>query len=159
MGRKLHYISGSFYRTSDRTGFPQRAGSTRKEWNGLIVEDKVWEPRQPQDLVKGVPDKQSVEDPRPLGENIYVGPYSQQITANAAIGAVTLLVQSIAGFYNGASVGVVTDFDNGWIFKTTVSGVPAGFTITLAAALPYPVSSGNLIINYKPSPGVEPGLP
>lgn len=29
MGRKLHYKPGSFYRTDDRTGFPQRAERTR----------------------------------------------------------------------------------------------------------------------------------
>lgn len=159
MGRKLHYRPGSFYRTDDRTGFPQRADRTKKEWTGLIVDESVWEPRQPQDLVRGVPDIQSVADPRPLGQNVYVGPYSQEITANAAVGDTSLQVQSVAGFYDGASVGVVTDFDQGWIFRTTISGTPSGFTLVLAQGLPYPVSSGNLITNYKPSPGVEPGLP
>ena len=98
MGRKLHFKMGSFYRTDDRTGFPQRAERTRKEWNNLIVDEKVWEPRQPQDLVKGVPDIQSVPDARPLGQNIYVGPISVATTANAVIGQTVIPVQTIFGF-------------------------------------------------------------
>ena len=51
MGRKLHYKPGSYYVTDDRTGFPQRADKTRKEWTGLRVDENVWEPRQPQDFL------------------------------------------------------------------------------------------------------------
>jgi hypothetical protein len=98
MGRKLSFRLGSFYRTDDRTGFPQRAERTRREWTGLIVDEARWEPRQPQDLVKGVPDIQSVPDPRPLGQNIYVGPISTQTTANAVVGQTAITVQSIFGF-------------------------------------------------------------
>jgi hypothetical protein len=157
MGRKLKYRPGSFYRTDDRTGFPQRAENTRKEWTGLIVDTKVWEPRQPQDLVKGVPDKQSVEDPRPLGANVYVGPISVATTANAAIGQTAIPVQTIFGFYQGAEVGCM--LDSGSVFFTTIAAPPAGSTLVLAAKLPYTMASGNLITNYKPSPPVEPGLP
>lgn len=159
MGRKLSYRAGSYYVTDDRTGFPQRAERTRKEWTGLRVDDKVWEPRQPQDLVKGVPDIQSVPDARPLGANIYVGPISVQTTANAVVGQTAIPVQTIASFYNGASIGCMTDFDNGTVFFTTINGVPSGTTLVLAAGLPYPMASGNLITLYKPSPPPEPGLP
>lgn len=159
MGRKLHYKPGSFYRTDDRTGFPQRAEKTRKEWTGLIVDEKVWEPRQPQDLVKGVPDIQAVPDPRPLGSDIYVGPISVQTTAAAAIGQTTVPVQTITGFYDGAIVGCMTDYDNGTVFFTTINGTPTGSNLVLAAGLPYPMASGNLITLYKPSPAVAPILP
>lgn len=150
---------GSFYRTDDRTGFPQRANVTRKEWTGLIVDEKVWEPRQPQDLVKGVPDIQAVPDPRPLGSNVYVGPISVQTTANAVIGQTVIPVHTIAGFYNGARVGCMTDFDNGTVFFTTIASPPAAANLVLAAGLPYPMASGNLITIYQPSPPPEPGLP
>lgn len=35
------------------------------EWQGLIVDRRVWEARQPQDFVKGVPDNQTVPYARP----------------------------------------------------------------------------------------------
>ena len=159
MGRKLHYKPGSFYRTDDRTGFPQRAERTRMEWNGLIVDGKVWEPRQPQDLVKGVPDVQSVPDARPLGQNIYVGPISVATTANAVIGQTSIPVQTIFGFYEGAKVGCMTDLDGGSVFFTTIASPPTGSNLVLAQGLPYTMASGNLITLYKPSPPPEPGLP
>lgn len=153
MGRKLHYRPGSFYRADDRTGFPQRAENTRQEWTGLYVDTNVWEARQPQDLVRGVKDIQSVPQARPLGENVYVGPISQATTAAAVIGQKVIALQSVEGFYNGAEVGCM--LDSGTVFFTTVAGTPAGLTITLAQGLPYTMASGNLVTNYKPSPPVE----
>ena len=159
MGRKLKYKLGSWYRADDRTGFPQRAERTRMEWNGLIVDGKVWEPRQPQDLVKGVPDVQSVPDARPLGQNIYVGPISVATTANAVIGQTSIPVQTIFGFYEGAKVGCMTDLDGGSVFLTTIASPPTGSNLVLAQGLPYTMASGNLITLYKPSPPVAPVLP
>lgn len=159
MGRKLHFRLGSFYRVDDRTGFPQRAERTRFEWNGLIVDQARWEPRQPQDLVKGVPDIQSVPDARPLGANVYVGPISVQTTAAAVLGQTSIPVQSIFGFYQGAKVGCMTDLDGGSVFFTTIASPPTGSNLVLSQGLPYSMASGNLITLYKPSPGVEPGLP
>lgn len=186
MGRKLHYQPGSYYVTDDRTGFPQRSGRTRKEWTGLRVDEKVWEPRQPQDLVKGVKDNQSVPDARPLGPAQYVGPISVQTTADAVIGQTVIPVQSTFGFYDGAKIGCMTDYDGGTVFFTTVesfgASVPldydigepllydvgkplltgsrtgAGPYLFLATGLPYSMASGNLITLYTPSPPVEPGL-
>ena len=129
------------------------------EWNGLIVDQNVWEPRQPQDLVRGVPDIQSVPDARPLGQNIYVGPISVQTTADAVIGQTTIPVQTTFGFYQGAQVGCMTDLDNGTVFFTTIASPPSGFNLVLSQGLPYSMASGNLITIYKPSPPVEPGLP
>ena len=76
--------------------------------------------------MKGVPDIQSVQDPRPLGQNIYVGPISVQTTANAAIGQTSIPVETIFGFYQGAKVGCMLDLDNGAVFFTTIASPPAG---------------------------------
>jgi hypothetical protein len=159
MGRKLHYKPGSFYRVDDRTGFPQRAERTRMEWNGLIVDEKVWEPRQPQDLVKGVPDIQSVPDARPLASHVYVGPISVQTTADAVIGQTSIPVQTTFGFYQGAKVGCMLDTDNGTVFFTTIASPPSGSNLVLASPLPGFMSSGNLITLYQASPPPAPGLP
>ena len=72
MGRDRHYVPGSFYRVDDRTGFPTRSYRTRKEWNNLIVSERVWEARQPQDFVKGVKDDQTVPQARPLSPNTFI---------------------------------------------------------------------------------------
>lgn len=72
MGRDRHYVHGDFYRVDDRTGFPERARNTRKEWTGLIMHKDRWEYRHPQDFVKGVFDDQTVPEPRPLTEDPFV---------------------------------------------------------------------------------------
>lgn len=158
MGRKLKYRAGSWYRTDDRTGFVQRAERTRKQWDNLIVDERVWEPRQPQDLVKGVPDIQSVPDARPLGQNVYVGPISVQTTANAVVGETSIPVQTTFGFYAGAKVGCMTDQDGGAVFFTILSSI-SGLNLVLSAGLPYTMASGNLITLYQNSPPPVPGLP
>lgn len=146
MGRKLHFKLGSFYRTDDRSGFPQRAERTRQEWTGLIVDESLWEIRQPQDFVKGVKDEQWVPKPRPLPPNIFDGPIYTQLNTNANIGATVLTVESSAGFTSGDPMGVM--MNNGEVFHSTVNGAPSGSTITMANALPGPAASGNDVIDY-----------
>jgi hypothetical protein len=72
MGTERFYKPGSFYRIDDRTGFATRAERTQMEWNGLIVDKRVWEARQPQDFVKGVADNQTVPNARPRQPNPYL---------------------------------------------------------------------------------------
>ncbi len=155
MGRQLFFRPGSFYRTDDRTGFPQRAERTRKQWDGLIVDERVWEPRQPQDLVKGVKDKQSVPDARPLGANVFLGPTFTTLTANAPVGATVLSVASVTGFFSGCSVSVM--LDNGVNFNTTLAADPSATTITLAHGLVgASAASGNNVTNNTTHIPAEP---
>ena len=156
MGRVLKYKPGSYYVKDDRTGFPQRAEKTQLEWNGLRVSTDVWEARQPQDLVRGVPDDQSVPDARPLPPNVYVGPVSQETAAAAVIGQKIIPMHSVQGFYKGANIGCM--LDSGSVFHTSIVGDP-GTTITLASGLPGSMASGNLVTVYQPSPPPAPGLP
>lgn len=65
MGREFYYKPGSFYRICDRTGMAVRAERTKMEWNNLIVDERVYERRQPQDFVRGVNDNQTVPNARP----------------------------------------------------------------------------------------------
>jgi hypothetical protein len=64
MSREI-FILGDFNRICDRCGFQYKASETRKEWTGLIVCDRCWEERHPQEFVRGVPDKQAAPEPRP----------------------------------------------------------------------------------------------
>ena len=156
MGRRLFYRPGSWYITDDRTGFPTRSGDTRREWNGLQVGVGRWEARQPQDLVKGTKDDQTVPVARPLAPNVFVGPTFTQTTAAAPIGATVIPVQSTAGFANGQSVSLM--LDSGVNFNTTLAAPPGAGTITLAAGLPYTMADGNNVTNNTAHvpPGQEP---
>lgn len=142
MGRDLHYRMGSFYRVDDRTGFPQRAERTKKEWNGLIVHERVWEERHPQDLVKGVADFQAVPEARSLAPNVFIGPTFIQISAAAQVKQTVLQLPSLRGLSVGTPVSVM--LDSGVNFNTTVAALGVG-TVTLAKGLPSSAASGNLL--------------
>lgn len=150
MGRKrgVQYRPGSFYRQDDQSGFTVRAENTRPEWMGLQVDERFWEPRQPQDFVSGVADDQTVPDARPLPSPTFVGPVVTTLTAAAAVGATVLAVDTTDGFNPGGAVGVM--LDTGVVFNTTISNVaaPAG-SIRISAGLPYTAASGNQITNYR----------
>lgn len=146
MGRDLHYVPGSFYRVDDRTGFPVRAGRTRKEWNGLIVSERVWEARQPQDLVRGLPDYQAVPEPRPISPNTFVGPTSVATSATAAPGATVLSVSTLQGLVVGDAVGLM--LDSGVMFNTTLLAFVGASQVRLAGKIPSSAASGNLLTDY-----------
>lgn len=153
MGRKrgVQYQPGNFWRTDDRSGFSRRATDTRQEWNGLIVATDLWEIRQPQDLVKGIIDDQTVPDPRPLPPPVWDGPLYFQLTANVAIGATFLPIQYIAGITAGDNIGVM--LDTGVMFNTQVNGAPISTGINITTPLPFTAASGNLIVDYESSAG------
>ena len=66
------YRPGEFYRCCDRCGFKVRNTATKKEWNGLIVCLPCWDPKHPQEAVRGRVDRQNVIDPRPEPEDVFV---------------------------------------------------------------------------------------
>lgn len=54
------YRAGDWYVICQLSGFKVRASETRRRWDGLIVHKRFWEPRHPQENVRGVVDKQTV---------------------------------------------------------------------------------------------------
>lgn len=66
------YIAGDFWRICDECGFKVRSSQTRKRWDGMIVCSKDWEPRHPQENVRGRVDKQLVKDPRPEQPDVFL---------------------------------------------------------------------------------------
>ena len=72
MGKADHYRHNSFNRICDRSGFKVKAGDTRMEWTGHIVRKSGWEPRHPQDFMRGKLDKQSVPHPRPESDDDFL---------------------------------------------------------------------------------------
>ncbi len=147
MGRKLSYRLGSFYRQDDRSGFMQRAEDTRMEWNGRIVDEKLWEPRQPQDLVRGVKDVQSVPMARPKPPPAFYGPQSEQTSAAAGIGAILIPMVSLKGFNPGDKIGIM--LSTGQYFFTWLLDFIDGELVILNP-LPAPVVSGAIVTDFGP---------
>lgn len=156
MGRKrgVQYRGGSFYRSDDRSGFTRRAEDTAKEWNESIVGTNLWEARQPQDLVQGTPDDQSVPEARPVPPAAFVGPISTDLALPAAVGDTFLYLEAINGFSAGMQIGVMLDTDG--YFNTRVNGAPTVAGIHITTALPYFASKGNVVTVYQAAPGIFP---
>jgi hypothetical protein len=144
-----HYVGGDYYMVDDLTGYKVRASRMKRMWTGEMWRDQSWEPRQPQDFVRGVPDDQTVPIPRPRSVNIFIGPTVTTISANAAAGANSLTVDNTIGFNGGDSVGLI--LDNGVVFMTTIESDPSGDTINLSGVLPYSAANGNTLTNYTSS--------
>lgn len=168
MGTKLHYKPGSFYRICDRTGFAVRAESTQKQWNNIIVRNRSFEERQPQDFVRGRRDDQTVPEPRPRQVNSFLGVqttvvnsiiifpapgwsvmtvtpsgFSSGFSSGFDIG-LGMQVQSVVGFNVGDSISI--QLDNGSTFFTTAASINAlANTILPGQPLPFPATGGNVV--------------
>lgn len=64
------FVKGQWNVICDRCGFAFKSASLRREWTGLMVchgpaTNDCWEPRHPQDFVKGRADKQAPAWTRP----------------------------------------------------------------------------------------------
>lgn len=76
----MTYIRGDFWRICEVCGFKCRSSETSKRWDGLIVCREDFEPRHPQDFVRGRKDRQNVPDPRPEPTDVFIGPGEQIMT-------------------------------------------------------------------------------
>lgn len=65
---KRHPRLGDHKVVCDRSGRTIMASEARQEWNGLIVDKRYWEPRHPQEFVRGVKDDQAVRYTRVPGD-------------------------------------------------------------------------------------------
>ncbi len=58
MGHADYFKMGDNNCICDRCGFKYKASELKQTWDGLYVCEKDWEPRHPQDFVRGVEDIQ-----------------------------------------------------------------------------------------------------
>ena len=72
MGNADFFAPGDFNRICDQCGRKCKASNTKKQWDGLIVCLDCYDPRHPQDFVRGRRDKQRVPDPRPSSAPVFV---------------------------------------------------------------------------------------
>lgn len=67
------YRPGDWRANCDRCGGKYYASELRQEWTGLrVCAAHCWEPRHPQDMVRGVKDKQTPPWTRPAPEPVYL---------------------------------------------------------------------------------------
>lgn len=147
MADDRHYVPGSFYRIDDQSGFKVRAERTRKQWNNIIVRLESWEPRQPQDFVKGVPDYQMVPEPRPRQTNTFLGPLVSSIIAPTPTGSILIEIENTGRMYAGDVINVI--LDNTDSFRTTINKVNSNTELILGAPLPWSVSFGNEVSDWS----------
>ncbi len=138
MARDKFYRPGDYYQIDDIRGYKVRASQTQQQWDGMQTLPSSFSPRQPQDLVTGVRDDQSVPVPRPRQANQFVI-VATWVTAAAAAGATTITVDSTVGFNVGDLVQIM--LDNGNPFTVTLSAVGASTLTWAGAGLPGTVGS------------------
>ena len=146
MRRRPHAKPGQWLVQCDRTGFTRYSGDTQVEWNGLRVWNRVFEERNAQDFVKGIPDDQSVPDARPLGVTTFIGPLVTEINATHAAGDTSITIGDATRMSGADILGII--LDNGDTFRTTIQNVDDGETITISPALPSATSAGKRVTNY-----------
>ena len=146
MGRRFFYRPGSWYRQDDRTGFPRRAEDTRQQWNGIIVGEDVWEPRQPQDLVKGVKDDQSVPQARPKPPTTYVGPIYSQLAASGIVGQTELMLTSVDQLMIGDALQIM--LDTGAYWSTQILDIE-GYAVQISFGLPSTAAANNVVVDWR----------
>lgn len=153
MADDRHYVPGDFYRIDERSGFKVRASRTRKEWTGRIVRDQSFEFRQPQDLVRGVVDDQTVPDPRPRQTNVFTF-VTTTMAATAVAGAASISLTSTAGMTNGDTLGIATD--SGGTQRVTLGGLPSSSVVTISPHLISQASAGNGVVDITTIPPIAP---
>ena len=65
MGRADFYDHGNPNKICDGCGQKYKASELRETWDHKFMCSYDWEQRQPQDLLKAMPDNQSIDNPRP----------------------------------------------------------------------------------------------
>lgn len=73
------YEHGQWNAICDRCGFKYKSRQIRREWTGLRVcsgadTNNCWEPRHPQDFVRGKADRQNPPWTRPEGAEVFLNP-------------------------------------------------------------------------------------
>lgn len=73
------YVKGQWKAVCDRCGKDYLARQLRQEWNGLRTcsgpgTSDCWEPRHPQEFVKGKRDRQAPPWTRPEADDVFITP-------------------------------------------------------------------------------------
>lgn len=68
-----YYLKGGWNVICDRCGFKKKNTELKLEWDNLLVcKNGCWEPRQPQDYIRAIPDGYPVPMPRPEAPDVFI---------------------------------------------------------------------------------------
>lgn len=85
------YTKGDWNAICESCGRKVKSSELQQRWDGLYVCSKDWEPRQPQDFVRGIADIQVPPWTRPEPEDVFVPiNYTRSTSDNVSIGEVIL---------------------------------------------------------------------
>lgn len=143
----MTYVPGDFWRICDVCGFKYRSSETSKRWDGLITCSEDWEPRHPQDFVRGRRDRQMAPDARPEAPDAFLGPLQTSISVATTAGATTFSVDSSVRFASTDRIGII--LDNGSIDRRTIVSIPSPTSIQITPGLSGGAAVGNIVINYS----------
>jgi len=68
------YRAGAHYVICDICAGRLLNTEAKKNWEGLLVHPRCWDPRHPQELIRARKDKISVKDSRPEGQDVFLNP-------------------------------------------------------------------------------------
>lgn len=108
MSNSPMYVPGSWNVICDVCGREYKSSDLRQRWDGLMVDEGCWEPRQPQDYVHGVADIQAPPYTRPEAQDIFL-PVCTPVTS-----------QGIADY--GTADCAAADIDRGYRPACTLQG-------------------------------------
>jgi hypothetical protein len=157
MGKQDKYLKGDWNVICDYCGKKMKQSQCRLTWdNFLVCSDTCWEPRQPQDFVRGKVDKQRV-DPllaRPDDRQAFT---ETALNGAVAKGAMTATLDDAVAVYKTIGIetneivqtasGITGDLvtANGRvIFWTTVTAL-ATKTVTFLEPIPYAADDGLVV--------------
>lgn len=69
-GPRDYLALGDWNAACDVCGFKFKASELSSRWDGMKCCAKCWDPRHPQDFVRGVPEQQTPPWTRPRGEDV-----------------------------------------------------------------------------------------
>ena len=117
MGRADFWKRGSWLCICDVCGMKYHSCDLKERWDGLMVCRQDWNPRQPQDFVRGIPDPQAVPWSRPD----VPPPFTQNPVSIA-----------ITDFYGAFMI----DFTNDIIVAFTTTVMPIGTRASVSPLVP-----------------------
>jgi len=126
MGHADYYKSGTYNGLCDRCGSKFKFSDLKLEWDGLYVctANGCWEPRQPQDYVKGVRDDMAVPVSRPDQPPVYIQDMIVTETPIVSLSFIKVLLKSLAVSVSSVASIIATKYP-----KLAVSKVVDGYAL------------------------------
>lgn len=108
MGKADQYKHGDHNAICDYCGMKFKASDLKLTWDNYLACKKCWEPRQPQDFVRGKIDRQAVPPhlSRPDDQNAFT---TTTLNGNVAANATSIVVDSADGIAAYTTIGIELD--------------------------------------------------